>query len=533
MPMFVQNLRRVVLRRPVVLEADTRAAGAAAPPGTGADHQPIEIAPNDPIIAYFQSAPGSVDLEGLELDSPALRSLRASGVRLVVPLVTQGELIGLLNLGPRLSDQEYSGDDRRLLESLAAQAAPAVRVGQLVREQEAEVRSRERLEQELQVAKLIQQHFLPRSLPDLPGWQIDAYYRPAREVGGDFYDCIDLGDGQVGLVIGDVTDKGVPAALVMAGTRSLLRAAAQRLLDPGEVLRRVNEQLCPDIPENMFVTCLYGVLEPATGRLRFANAGHNLPCLRSGDRVVELRATGMPLGLMPGMPYDEAVAVLDPGSQLLLYSDGVVEAHDRSREMFGTGRLLELMASLPSGQRVTDRVIGAVGRFTGAGHEQEDDITLVSLHRSAAGYAVLDEFEVESRPGNERQAMLRVAAAVEPLHLGKQRGERLKTAVAEATMNAIEHGNRFDAESPVQIRVAVEGDLLHVRVTDQGGARPIPEAVEPDIEAKLAGEQTPRGWGLFLIRNMVDRMTVSGDERHHSVVLTIGLEGAADAGDPI
>ena len=113
-------------------------------------------------------------------------------MKLVVPLVTQGELIGLLNLGSRLSDQEYSGDDRRLLESLAAQAAPAVRVGQLVREQEAEIRSRERLEQELQVAKLIQQHFLPRTLPDLPGWDVAAYYRPAREVGGDFYDFIAL-----------------------------------------------------------------------------------------------------------------------------------------------------------------------------------------------------------------------------------------------------------------------------------------------------------------------------------------------------
>src|SRR6185437_7060479 len=175
-----------------------------------------------------------------------LVAMRAAGVKLVVPLVTQGELIGLLNLGPRLSDQDYSGDDRRLLESLAAQAAPAVRVGQLVREQEVEIRSRERLEQELQVAKLIQQHFLPRTLPDLPGWQIDAHYRPAREVGGDFYDFIALDDGRVGIVIGDVTDKGVPAALVMAATRSVLRAAAQRLGDPGAVLERVNEHLCPD-----------------------------------------------------------------------------------------------------------------------------------------------------------------------------------------------------------------------------------------------------------------------------------------------
>ena len=122
--------------------------------------------------------------------------------------MSQGELIGLLNLGPRLSDQAYSSDDRKLLDNLAAQAAPAVRVGQLVREQEVEVRARERIEQELEVARLIQQNFLPTELPDLPGWQVAAYYRPARAVGGDFYDFIELDDGKVGLVIGDVTISG-------------------------------------------------------------------------------------------------------------------------------------------------------------------------------------------------------------------------------------------------------------------------------------------------------------------------------------
>ena len=179
-----------------------------------------------------------------------------------MPLVSQGELIGVLNLGPRLSEQDYSSDDRKLLDNLAAQAAPALRVGQLVREQEAEAATRQRFEQELEVARLIQQNFLPKELPDLPGWQIAAYYRPAREVGGDFYDVIPLPDGRVGFVVGDVTDKGVPAALVMSATRSVLRASAQRLIEPGAVLERVNEHLCPDMPEKMFVTCLYGVLDP-------------------------------------------------------------------------------------------------------------------------------------------------------------------------------------------------------------------------------------------------------------------------------
>ena len=234
----------------------------------------------------------------------------------------------MLNLGPRLSEQDYSSDDRKLLDNLAAQAAPALRVGQLVREQEAEAATRQRFEQELEVARLIQQHFLPRELPDLPGWDVAAYYRPAREVGGDFYDVIPLADGRVAFVVGDVTDKGVPAALVMSATRSVLRASVQRLIEPGEVLQRVNDHLCPDMPEKMFVTCLYAVLDPRTGLFRFANAGHDLPYVKTADGVTELRARGMPLGLLPGMDYEENEVVLAPGDCLLLHSDGIVEAHD-------------------------------------------------------------------------------------------------------------------------------------------------------------------------------------------------------------
>src|SRR5690349_23024670 len=274
------------LRRGGALAETAQPPAAAQTP----EPAPFEIAPDDPLLRYFQLVSGAVDIDTLELDSPALRALKEAGVKLAVPLVSQGELIGVLNLGPRLSDQDYSSDDRKLLDNLAAQAAPALRVGQLVREQEAEAVTRQRYEQELEVARLIQSHFLPKTLPDLPGWQIAACYQPAREVGGDFYDVIPLPDGRFGFVVGDVTDKGVPAALIMSATRSLLRASAQQLIEPGEVLERVNEQLCPDMPEKMFVTCLYGVLDPTTGHLRFANAGHDLPYVKTADGVLELRA---------------------------------------------------------------------------------------------------------------------------------------------------------------------------------------------------------------------------------------------------
>jgi serine phosphatase RsbU (regulator of sigma subunit) len=346
----------------------------------------LEISPNDPILSYLSEASGVVEIQKLEFDSPALRAMKEAGVRLVVPLVSQGELIGVLNLGARLSQQEYSADDRKLLSDLATQTAPAVRVAQLVRQQQQEAQERERIEQELRIARLIQQTLLPKSLPQLEGYDLAAYYQPAREVGGDFYDFLNLEDGRLGLVVGDVTDKGIPAALVMATTRTMLRAAAQRLFSPGEVLRQANEALVSDIPPNMFITCLYAILEPESGHLVYANAGHDLPYRRRADRdgqAEELRARGMPLGLMPGMGYEEKEIVLGEGESVLFYSDGLVEAHDPNYEMFGFPRLQGLVGSHRlGGSSLIGFLLSELSGFTGEGWEQEDDITLVTLERS-------------------------------------------------------------------------------------------------------------------------------------------------------
>src|SRR5215216_6524493 len=347
----------------------------------------VEIAPNDPIVAYFASASGVVEIDKLDLDSAALRAMKEADIKVVVPLVSQGELIGLLNLGPRLSQQEYSADDRKLLNDLATQTAPAVQVAQLVRQQQQQAQERERIEQELRVARLIQQTLLPKHVPEIAGWDVAAYYQPAREVGGDFYDFLEFDDGQLGLVVGDVTDKGVPAAIVMATTRTLLRASAQRLDSPGAVLRQVNDVIVRDIPPNMFVTCLYAILDPRSGRLRYANAGQDLPYQRHKGRpgdTSELRATGMPLGLMPGMFYEEKEAMLEAGDSILFYTDGLVEAHDPQREMFGIPRLQGFISAHPGGAPMIDFLLEELARFVGDSWEQEDDITLVTLQKSEA-----------------------------------------------------------------------------------------------------------------------------------------------------
>jgi serine phosphatase RsbU (regulator of sigma subunit)/anti-sigma regulatory factor (Ser/Thr protein kinase) len=512
----------------------------------------VQIAPNDLLVAYLQSVARTVEIDRLELDSPALRALKSAGAKLAVPLISHGELIGLLNLGPRLSEQEYSSDDRALLNNLATQAAPAVQVAQLVRQQQIELQARERLEQELRVARLIQQTLLPKELPALAGWQVSAYYQPARAVGGDFYDFIYLPDGRMGLVIGDVTDKGVPAALVMATTRAILRAATQGSDSPGMVLQRVNELLCPDIPAKMFVTCLYAILDPASGRLLFANAGHDLPYRRSDGRALELRATGMPLGLMPGMTYEENEVTLAPGESILFYSDGLVEAHNTKREMFSFPRLETLIAGHPDSSTMINFLLDELARFTGADWEQEDDVTLVTLERTPSpvsvpgigtgsqaegaesdGWRILGEFDVPSEEGNERLAIDKVAGAVQPLGLTTDKVERLKTAVSEAAMNAIEHGNKYRADLPVSIQVRASDALLSVSITDEGGSEMISAPDTPDLEAKLEGLQSPRGWGLFLIENMVDKLNIIREGGHHTVELILYLGGDKNGSESV
>ncbi len=196
------------------------------------------------------------------------------------------------------------------------------------------------------------------------------------------YDFLMFEDGRLGLVIGDVADKGVPAAMVMASTRSMLRAATQVTDSPGEVLARVNDLLYADIPQNMFVTCFYAVLDPDSGKLRYANAGHDLPYQWDAGKVCELCATGMPLGLMPGMHYEEQEVIVAFDESILFYSDGLVEAHNPEREMFGFPRLKALLQEHIGGATLINFLLSDIRSFTGEGWEQEDDMTLLTLQRS-------------------------------------------------------------------------------------------------------------------------------------------------------
>jgi serine phosphatase RsbU (regulator of sigma subunit) len=274
------------------------------------------------------------------------------------------------------------------LANLVSQVATAILMRREIQAREQRLKqqahARERIEQELHVARRIQQASLPEAVPAFEGWDIYPSYRPAREVGGDFYDFLELEDGRLGLVVGDATGKGVPAALVMSTTLGMLRAVTQASdYSPGEVLQRVNEALATRIPANMFVTCFYGVLDPRTGSFAYANAGHDLPYLRRGGEAEELMARGMPLGLMLGMSYEEKETILHSGEAALLYSDGLVEAHNPKGEMFGFPRLRTIIAEHGEKRSLGDLLLEELYSFTGERWEQEDDITLLTLRRSA------------------------------------------------------------------------------------------------------------------------------------------------------
>lgn len=305
---------------------------------------------------------------------------------LCAALKTEKKVLGVILLtGP--GTREFTAGDLKLVNAIAMQTAPAIEIAHL-HQLELE---KERLERDLQTARQVQSALLPHHLPDLPGWRVSAHWQPAREVSGDFYEFLQLPNRIFGLAIADVTGKGMPAALVMANTRSVLRAVAatrsRRLKTPGAMLAQVNDILCEDMPRYMFVTCLLVFLDPITGVISFANAGHNLPYLRSNDAVTELRATGVPLGLFPNIEYENQQAVILPGDSLLMYSDGLTESHNPQDELFGYPRLESALQPKPGesplkGENLIHLLLRQLADFTGPRWEQEDDVTFVVLDRT-------------------------------------------------------------------------------------------------------------------------------------------------------
>jgi serine phosphatase RsbU (regulator of sigma subunit) len=245
---------------------------------------------------------------------------------------------------------------------------------------QAQLIAQEKLEYELSTARRIQESMLPEKIPELQGWKIFAHWQPARSVSGDFYDFIPLADGKLALVVGDVSDKGVPAALIMTVTRSMLRAAAISAATPGDLLARVNDLLCTEIPMGMFVTCHVTFLDLENGEIIYSSAGHCRPLHRRDGKAAELPAKGLALGVLPDIKYMNFQVSLAPGDSLLLYSDGLFEAHNAKGDMMGLESIQQVFAS---SLHPLESLLHHLALFTGSSENPEDDITLLHLEREA------------------------------------------------------------------------------------------------------------------------------------------------------
>lgn len=288
-----------------------------------------------------------------------------------IPLMIKDKLIGVFSIQHH-EKNAFDPERIELLETLASQIAIAIENARLFLRERQE---RERISTELNEARKIQFHLFPQSAPEIPDFNISGICLPCLEAGGDWFDYIQLKDEKIGIVLADVSGKGMGAALLMSSTRSILRLVANQSLSPGDVLKKVNDLLINDFPTSKFVTMIYAVLDPINKNIIIANAGHLLPIINQERNPVLVETnSGLPLGIAP-FDYTDMKISLQKGDRLFFYSDGITEAMNKSNEEFGTERFLKV---LKDNKANINSIIKEVQEFTG-GNSQSDDITLLII----------------------------------------------------------------------------------------------------------------------------------------------------------
>jgi phosphoserine phosphatase RsbU/P len=298
---------------------------------------------------------------------------------LSVPLMVKGKMIGLLTVFNKNSTDGFTVGDQRLLGIIAAQSAQVVENARLYQEE----RSLKHLQEEMRLAYEIQVNLLPKSLPVLPGYQIAGKSIPSKDVGGDYYDFISRSDTRLTFCLGDISGKGIPAALLMANLQATLRGQTMIGKDCKDCVSFSNEILYHNTPANKFATLFYGIIDSSKNELSYCNGGHNNPFFFSKEnKLTPLEKGGLIVGMMPSVPYEEETIPFNPGDLLVVYSDGITEAMNAEEEEFGEQRFIDLILQnkneLP--ESLIDIVINKVQEFSGC-QTQADDVTLVIIKR--------------------------------------------------------------------------------------------------------------------------------------------------------
>jgi sigma-B regulation protein RsbU (phosphoserine phosphatase) len=336
---------------------------------------------NSPSKIYFDD-PQSWVHGTPESEQKALESL---GAEVLIPVALKSRMLGLISLGPKRSEAPYSRVDLQLLGAVASQTGLALENAELTENIRREIAQRERLDRELEIAREVQQRLFPQVLPVVRGLDFAGYCRPALGVGGDYYDFIRLPDGCLGFAIGDVSGKGIAAALMMATLQASLRAQVTR---PGgtlsEMIQHINRLVYEASAANRYATFFYAQYDPEKRRLYYVNAGHNPPILyrhQAGNECVErMKAGGTVIGLFPEFPYEESSCELAPGDLFVAFTDGISEAMNTDDDEFGEERLLEILRQCHcrSAADTISCIIDCVDEFT-AGAPQHDDMTLLVM----------------------------------------------------------------------------------------------------------------------------------------------------------
>ena len=389
-------------------------------------------------------------------------------------------------------------------------------------ELKASLAAQEKIASELRIAREIQMSSIPREYPALPGWDIHGVLQPAREVGGDFYDCALLDERRLYITLGDVSDKGVPAALFMAVTKTRLGASVAAARSPAAGQTSVNRETARNNDQCMFVTVWCGILDLGSGRITYANAGHNPPAVRRADGRVEFLdiASAPALGIDENAAYREGTTTLEPDDVLVMYTDGVTEALDARQELFSEDRLqTELAASgLRDARDLAGRVLARVAAFAGDA-PQADDIALLVLRRGPAGL----------RLASRLSELPRLAAEV--ARLGREHGlpegvvSELTLALEEAVSNVIRHGYGDRPDGLISVTFRATGESIVATVEDAAvGFDPLTHP-EPDlsvpVEARPAG-----GMGVYLIKRLMDEVDYRVDDGRNVLTLTKRLRRA-------
>lgn len=331
----------------------------------------------EPLRVWFENAPPWIRA----LDARDLQTLDFMRTQLLLPVPGKDGLAGIMSLGPKLSEAPYSDIDIRLTRSIAAQMGLAVENARLLETLATEAAHRERLNREIEIAREVQERLFPQTLPRAPGVDCAGYCRPARGVGGDYYDFLALEAGRIGIAIGDVSGKGIAAALLMASLQASLRGqAAAGNHDLALLMKNVNRLVYEASTSNRYATFFYGEYDPATRGLSYVNAGHNPPIVLRGKQTLRLEATGPVVGLLPGADYRQETVQLQPGDTFIGFTDGISEALNEREEEWEEDRLIAAARGLRCGaaDQLIRGVFVAADGFTGKA-PQYDDMTMVVM----------------------------------------------------------------------------------------------------------------------------------------------------------